>query len=94
MNTSIDPRRSSPRNLGLNETVSRAERYSSVDRCAMLWLRFDGKRSLVEFQPLLHADQTQPSTSLCDFAVKANTAVTHREMNFIRGSPQTYFDVP
>ena len=72
------------RNLSPNETASQTERHSSVDGCALLRLRFDRKYSLVQSQPLFHADQAEPPAPLCGFAVKTCAAVTHREMNLIR----------
>ena len=65
-----------------------------MDRGTTLELGFDGKRSIQEFQTLLHADEAKPSARLCRSDVKANAGVTNREMNLIRRSPQFNLEVP
>src|SRR5438309_9820851 len=47
-----------------------------------------------KLQSFLHADETQPSARLCRFAVKACAGILNREMNLIRRSPQSNFEVP
>ena len=61
-----------------------------MDRRTSLGLRFDGKDSLHEFQSLLHAIETKPSTFPCPFAVKASAGVAHRKMNFVGRTPQSH----
>jgi len=65
-----------------------------VDRGTALGLRFDGKRSVQDFQPLLHADEAKPSAFLSRFIVKARAGIRNREMNLTRRSPQLHFEVP
>jgi hypothetical protein len=65
-----------------------------VDRGTTLELRFDCKRSVQEFQPLLHADEAKPSALLCRFRVKAHAGIRNREMNLTRRCPQSHFEVP
>src|SRR5580765_2247965 len=74
--------------------ASRTERQAGVNRGATLGLRFDKKRSIQQFQPLLHADETQPAALLCCFAVKARSGIPDRELNLIRRPPQSHFEVP
>ena len=47
-----------------------------------------------EFQTLLHADEAKPSARLCGFDIKAHARIADREMNLIRCSPQSHFEVP
>jgi hypothetical protein len=80
--------------LKSERTASRTERHSSVDGCALLRLRFDRKHSLVQSQPLLHADQAEPP----------GPSLRLRCQNLRRGHsprdephpayPQAHFDVP
>ena len=65
-----------------------------MDRGTVLELRFDGKRSVQNFQSLLHADKAKPSATLCLSDVKARAEVSNRKMNFIWRSPQSDFKVP
>jgi len=48
----------------------RTERHASVDRGTTLGMRIDRKRSIHEFQPLLHAYEAKPSGRPCPFAIK------------------------
>jgi hypothetical protein len=79
--------------LNTHGIASSTDRHARVDRCPKIELRFDEKRSLYQLQPFFHADEAQSSTLLCSFAVKADATVSNREMNLIRRSPQSHFDV-
>jgi len=61
-----------------------------VDRGATLELRVDGKRSVKQLQPLLHADEAKPSRLLYRFAVKACAGVANPKMNLPRSCPQLH----
>ena len=65
-----------------------------MDGGTTIGLRLDGKRSLQQFQSLLHADEAKPSARLCRFPVKAHAGIPHSEMNLVRSSPQLHFEVP
>jgi hypothetical protein len=66
-----------------NGIVSRTERDVSADRSATLVLGFDRKRTVQQFESLLHADEAKPSGLLRRFTVKADTRVANREMNLV-----------
>jgi hypothetical protein len=55
----------------------------SADRSATLVLGFDRKRTVQQFESLLHADEAKPSGLLRRFTVKADTRVANREMNLV-----------
>src|SRR5580704_13366844 len=73
--------------------ASGTKRHASVDGGTTLRLRVDGKRSVHQLQPLLHADETKTLAILCCFEVKARTGILNREMNLIRRSRQAYFEL-
>lgn len=70
------------------------ERNASVDRGTTFGLGVDGDAALHEFQPLLHVGETKPSPRVCRFEIKAHTAITDCEMNFIRRSIQLHIELP
>src|SRR5437667_9777966 len=74
--------------------AGRTQRNPSVNRGTSIGLRFDCQCTVQELQPLLHADQAQPSALLCYVEVKACAGVFHRQMNLIRRSPQAHLEVP
>jgi hypothetical protein len=51
-------------------------------------LGVDGKTSLDEFEPLLHAVETKASGLHCRLEVKPQAAIADREMNLLHSSPQ------
>jgi hypothetical protein len=59
-----------------------------VDRRTTVGLRVNGKAASYEFQTLLHAVETKPTGLPCLCDIKAQTAISDREMNLIRGGPQ------
>ena len=65
-----------------------------MDRRTSLELRVDGKNSLHEFQPLLHAVETKPAALPCRFKVEACALFADREMNLIRCSLQLHIELP
>src|SRR5438046_1774929 len=64
-----------------------------MDHGAALGLRFNCKGSVHQFQSLLHADEPKTTALLRRFGVKACAGILHWEMNLIRCSPQSYFEV-
>ena len=64
-----------------------------MDRSTAIDFRFDGKRSLYQLQPFLHADEAKTSTHLRCFDVKTDAAVTHTEMDLIGCPPQSDVDL-
>ena len=65
-----------------------------MDGGTSLWLRVDGKDSFHEFQPLLNAVETKPTSFPCRFEVEACAIFADREMNLLRGSVQLHIELP
>src|SRR5208282_3637409 len=78
---------------GPHGIASRTERHAGVDRGTTLWSRIYRQRSLHEFQPFLHVDESKPLARPCRFDVKSRARVANRKVNFIRRSPQSHFEM-
>src|SRR5271167_1829743 len=69
-------------------------RHESMDRCTALGLGFNRERPVQDFQPLIHANETEPPACFCCPLIKAGSEVANRKMNLIRRTPRSHFELP
>src|SRR5689334_18668240 len=63
-----------------------------MDGRSLVGLRFNGERSVEQFQALFHTDESQAAVLSGCFAVKSCAGIAHREVDLVRRAPQAHLE--